>query len=481
MQLHAPALKVKFGKCLKRVKLRVKKRGHQHDLLRAKSRCLRAKAQHPYGERCGKGIKLFPAPDARGSGGFGPFDQTIIAAETGSFAKIRGAHLVKTHQAIDAFFRQFANIQIGAKAAVSKEQIAGVEKFVKHACEHGLVLMQVACRRAQKRSALQAEKSHEFEQGKPASRLLILGLRPHCLIGGRVGHGNRGAIDDPDAAAFPESALRSVAMHLVGQMGSYLFQSLIFESGPCLTVGARNQAGRLLSWKAQFEPCGDPAHGVTAGGTSFEHLSEKGPEGYHGAEETIAAIYSGSGFSHEILRNEPAKSTGDRAQATLPVILAGERGNLRAACSSEEQRAEGIEERRRQAHVSRIYTLYMPIENFFMDNTQKNLLTARQIAALRKRFEACKEAISALDWLSEGSVTESRPGSWRWTRKVKAKTVTVTLRPGQVEAFQAAIANHRRLEQLIKEMRSLSQKYLLESTEGPIRRTPKNRPKPSLS
>jgi uncharacterized protein DUF6788 len=116
-----------------------------------------------------------------------------------------------------------------------------------------------------------------------------------------------------------------------------------------------------------------------------------------------------------------------------------------------------------------------------MENTRQKLLTARQIAALRKRFDACKEAISALDWLSEGSVTESRPGSWRWTRKVKAKTVTVTLRRGQVEAFQAAIANHRCLEQLIKEMRSLSQKYLLESTEGPIRRASKKTPKPALS
>lgn len=110
---------------------------------------------------------------------------------------------------------------------------------------------------------------------------------------------------------------------------------------------------------------------------------------------------------------------------------------------------------------------------------QTKLFSPAQATALRTRFERCKQQILALDWLSEGSVTENHPGSWRWTRKVKAKTVTVALSSEQAEAFRTAIANHRQLEKLTKEMRSLSQTFLLQSIQGPIRRThSKNIPNP---
>jgi hypothetical protein len=95
---------------------------------------------------------------------------------------------------------------------------------------------------------------------------------------------------------------------------------------------------------------------------------------------------------------------------------------------------------------------------------------ATQTDALRARFEHCKHEILGLDWLSEGSVGENHPGTWKWTRKVKAKTVTVALSKEQAEAFAKAIANHRKLEKLIREMRALSQEYLLDLIPGPVRR-----------
>jgi hypothetical protein len=98
-------------------------------------------------------------------------------------------------------------------------------------------------------------------------------------------------------------------------------------------------------------------------------------------------------------------------------------------------------------------------------------LSASQMAKLRARFERCRHALSTLEWLTEGSVGENHPGSWRWTRKVKAKTVTVALSSAQAAAFRQAIDNHRRLEKLVKEMRALSQAFLLDSIVGPPRRT----------
>lgn len=105
------------------------------------------------------------------------------------------------------------------------------------------------------------------------------------------------------------------------------------------------------------------------------------------------------------------------------------------------------------------------------------VLAPARVAALRARYRACQQQLAALDWISEGSVgPNNSPNTWRWTRKVKAKTVTVALSAAQAEAFRQAIAQHRQLEALIKEMRALSQKVLLESIPGPARR-----PRPKTS
>ena len=101
---------------------------------------------------------------------------------------------------------------------------------------------------------------------------------------------------------------------------------------------------------------------------------------------------------------------------------------------------------------------------------KKHLLSATRIAVLQKRFEHCKTQILALDWVTQGSLSQSPQGNWRWTRKVNAKTVTVALSDKQAELFRRAIDDHRKLEKLIGQMRAISQDVLLNSIEGPARR-----------
>jgi hypothetical protein len=101
---------------------------------------------------------------------------------------------------------------------------------------------------------------------------------------------------------------------------------------------------------------------------------------------------------------------------------------------------------------------------------KNHLLSATQITALRKRLESCKNQILALDWVTQGSLSQSPQGNWRWTRKVKAKTVTVALSDQQAELFRRAVDDHRKLEELIDQMRAISQQVLLHSVEGPVRR-----------
>ena len=88
-----------------------------------------------------------------------------------------------------------------------------------------------------------------------------------------------------------------------------------------------------------------------------------------------------------------------------------------------------------------------------------------------RQFQA---QLAQIGYLSQGSVFERRPdqqGSrYVWTRKVKAKTVTVALSAQQAELFEQAVAQHRKLELLVAKMRDISQTFLLQSVPGPVRR-----------
>ena len=101
---------------------------------------------------------------------------------------------------------------------------------------------------------------------------------------------------------------------------------------------------------------------------------------------------------------------------------------------------------------------------------KKKSFSPAQVAALRVRFERCKQQIMALDWLSEGSVTENHPGTWRWTRKVKAKTVSVALSKEQYQALQQAIENWRELQEILRRMQALSRRVIFETLPNPPRR-----------
>src|SRR5271166_5171183 len=101
---------------------------------------------------------------------------------------------------------------------------------------------------------------------------------------------------------------------------------------------------------------------------------------------------------------------------------------------------------------------------------KNHLLSATQIAALRKRFERYKTQILALDWVTQGSLSQSPQGNWRWTRKVKAKTTTVAASNQRPELFRRAIGFQRELEKLLDQMRAISKQVLLNSVEGPARR-----------
>ena len=95
--------------------------------------------------------------------------------------------------------------------------------------------------------------------------------------------------------------------------------------------------------------------------------------------------------------------------------------------------------------------------------------SAEKIQQVRHRYDLLQKDLIDLPWLLQGTVVETPPKSataratYTWTRKVRAKTVTVSLSPEQAVAFRTAIAANRRVDKALKEMRVLSQNVLMES------------------
>lgn len=62
---------------------------------------------------------------------------------------------------------------------------------------------------------------------------------------------------------------------------------------------------------------------------------------------------------------------------------------------------------------------------------------------------------------------------YQCTFKRAGKTVTVNLTPSQAKVYQRAIANHRKLEDILENMRTLSRDILEHTTKGVRKRNPR--------
>ena len=97
---------------------------------------------------------------------------------------------------------------------------------------------------------------------------------------------------------------------------------------------------------------------------------------------------------------------------------------------------------------------------------KKALLTPTALGRLQQRYRRLKEQLLELGWIAQGSVLPQPPRAWRLTRKVKAKTVSIALSEQQVPLYKAAIADHRKLEAILAQMRQISDRVLQQSVPG---------------
>ncbi|MGI8601660.1 MAG: DUF6788 family protein [Verrucomicrobiales bacterium] len=108
-------------------------------------------------------------------------------------------------------------------------------------------------------------------------------------------------------------------------------------------------------------------------------------------------------------------------------------------------------------------------------------LSAAAVRRLEERYARLKQELLALGWIAQGTLLLHPPAAWRLTRKHKAKTVTLALSAQQAALYEQAIANHRKLETILRQMRELSEQVLQNSVPGVRKRGRQKHPKPRLS
>jgi hypothetical protein len=91
---------------------------------------------------------------------------------------------------------------------------------------------------------------------------------------------------------------------------------------------------------------------------------------------------------------------------------------------------------------------------------------------LSRRYATLQKSLVSIGPVSQGSVAFQPPGSWRWTFKVKGKTACVALSEEQATQMTQAIENHKKLEEIVREMREITQTLILETVPGVRRRKP---------
>lgn len=98
----------------------------------------------------------------------------------------------------------------------------------------------------------------------------------------------------------------------------------------------------------------------------------------------------------------------------------------------------------------------------------------RTLALYEREYARLRGQLAKTGWISAGYVQNRGPGAggpcYQWTRKVKGKTVSVTLSKEQFERLQTAILQWRQLRNTLQAMQRLSQRVFFETVPHPPRR-----------
>ena len=120
-------------------------------------------------------------------------------------------------------------------------------------------------------------------------------------------------------------------------------------------------------------------------------------------------------------------------------------------------------------HVVSIDTYCVDRQSFFRFNAK-----VKSVAPFPTLYRRLQRLLARTGYLTQGSVFEKPPGQqgsrYVWTRKVRAKTVTVALSPQQYHWLKQAVSNQRNLEKTLARMQTISRQILFKTIPGVTRR-----------
>ena len=100
----------------------------------------------------------------------------------------------------------------------------------------------------------------------------------------------------------------------------------------------------------------------------------------------------------------------------------------------------------------------------------------KQVAApLPAAYRRLRAQLGQIDWIALGSLLErTLPGQggprYQWSRRVQGKTITVALSAEQFAWLKQAIANQRKLEDLLSQMHQITLDYMWKNLPSTSRR-----------
>ena len=98
----------------------------------------------------------------------------------------------------------------------------------------------------------------------------------------------------------------------------------------------------------------------------------------------------------------------------------------------------------------------------------------RNVSQIEADYAQLRTRLAKVGWISQGYAQDRGPGAggpcYQWTRKVKAKTVSVALSREQYEALKQAIENWHQVQEILRHMQTLSRQVIFETLPSPPRR-----------
>lgn len=98
------------------------------------------------------------------------------------------------------------------------------------------------------------------------------------------------------------------------------------------------------------------------------------------------------------------------------------------------------------------------------------------LAKIQAEYEQLRARLAQVGWMSQGYVQDRGAGAggpnYQWTRKEKAKTVSVALSKEQYQGLKEAIDQWREVQRILRRMQVLSRQVIFGTLPDTRRRKP---------